>query len=532
MQKLTNAGTSVCSAISPDGRLVAHTEDQGGKQRIVITNIEGYGPMDLVPPAEVEYLGMTFSPDNNYLYFIRKENNSGILYRLSLPRSAPVKVKDWVDSPISFSPAGEQFAFIRYDQTRGEYSLIVSDVDGGREHTIATRRNGDKFSAYGVAWSPDGRMIVCASSSWAKRHQVRLIAFDVKNGGEFVIGDQSWFSVLQLAWQEDMSSLVVSARERPAAPHRLWRITYPGGVTQRINDDLNEYMTVGLSGDKIVAVRTDRSWKLWVASLDDFRPARLIVSGVGLNYGLSWTTNGNIVFSSMAQDRLNISRVDPDGANQVQLTANAEENYTPAPSADGRFIVFASNRNSGKFNIWRMNAEDGSDAKQLTFTDGNFYPSVSPDNQWVAYDNQLKSILSVWKVPLQGGDPVKVVEKYRMPVFSPDSQLIAARYDLESGSRDVAIFSARDGQLLRRVPVPILFWQRVQWIDSHTLSYIKSVDGYSNIWSYDLNTGAEKQLTHFNSDQIYAYAWSPDYKQVACQRGSRIADVTIISSER
>ncbi len=81
-----------------------------------------------------------------------------------------------------------------------------------------------------------------------------------------------------------------------------------------------------------------------------------------------------------------------------------------------------------------MNADDGSDPTQLTFSDGNFYPSISPDNQWVAYDNLVESGTSIWKVPLNGGEPVKVGEKYRMPVFSPDNQFIACRYDLESGT--------------------------------------------------------------------------------------------------
>ena len=532
MRTLTNAGTSVCSAVSHDGKLVAHAEEQSGRQRLVVTSTATFAPSIVVPPADVQYLGISFSRDNNYLYYTRKENGFGILYRVALPGSAPVKIKEWVDSPISFSPEGDQYAFVRYDKPKGEYSLMLSDVDGGTEQTIATRRNGDKLSVYGLTWSPDGSIIVCPSSSWTDGHHVKLVAFNLNDRREFAIGDQSWFSILQLAWQNDMSSLIVSARERPASPHRLWRITYPAGIAERITDDLAEYTTVSLAGDKIVAVRTDRAWRIWVASLEDFARAKSIISGVGLNYGLSWTARGHIVFSSMAQDRLNISRVDPDGSNQVQLTANAGDNYNPAASADGRFVVFASSRNNGKFNIWRINIEDGSDAKQLTFTDANFYPAVSPDNQWVAYDNQLESKLSVWKVPLKGGEPIKVGEKYRMPAFSPDGQFIAARYHLRSDSRDVAIFSAEGGEPLRQLPVPVLDWQRVQWLDGHTLSYIKNVDGYSNIWSYDLDSETEKQLTQFNSDQIYAYAWSPDYKQVACQRGSKISDVTIISSER
>jgi hypothetical protein len=88
-----------------------------------------------------------------------------------------------------------------------------------------------------------------------------------------------------------------------------------------------------------------------------------------------------------------------------------------------------------------------------------------------------------------------------------------------------AIFSAHGGQLLWHSS-SVQEWQQAHWLPSgRELSYVKNVDGYSNIWSYDLYTGDSKQLTNFNSDQIYAYAWSPDYKQVACQRGTKISNV-------
>jgi Tol biopolymer transport system component len=179
-----------------------------------------------------------------------------------------------------------------------------------------------------------------------------------------------------------------------------------------------------------------------------------------------------------------------------------------------------------------MNPADGSDPVQLTFTDANFYPSCSPDNQWVAYDNQFDLTMSIWKVPLSGGEPVKIAERYRMPVFSLDGKSIAARYDLHGGSHGVAIFSADGGRPLSQFSIPVQDWQQVRWLPSgHELSFIKNVDGYSNIWSYDLHTGNSKQLTNFNSDLIYAYAWSPDYKQLACQRGSMSSNVTIVSDQ-
>ena len=304
----------------------------------------------------------------------------------------------------------------------------------------------------------------------------------------------------------------------------------------RLRSALSKHSTLGSPDSQWVAYdnQTNLTLSVWKVPSEGGDPIELatpIVSGVGLSYGLAWTGKGKIVFSSMAQDKLNISLVDPDGSNQTQLT-NAGDNYAPAASADGRFIVFTSNR-SGSFNIWRMDAEDGSNPKQLTFTNGNFYPAVSPDSQWVAYDNQTNLTLSVWKVPSEGGDPIELTSKYRMPVFSPDNQFIACRYDLESGSRDVAIIPARGGAPVRQVPIPILEWQRVQWTaNGNALTYIDAVGGSSNIWTYDLNSGSSQQLTHFQGDQIFAYAWSPDYKQLAYERGTKVSDVTIIERQR
>ena len=526
MRSLTYNGTSVYSAISPDGKWVAYAEDQQGKQQLFVMNVETSTSTPVIPPDDVQYLSITFSRDN-YLYYTRREKNGrGALYQLAWPSTNSRKIKTGIDSPISFSPQGDRFAFVRHDEEKNEFMLMLAPIDGSDEQVLARRKNGERLSVYGAAWSPDGSMVVCPASYWDNGYHMNLIGFNVKDGREQLIGQQSWFLIFQLAWQADMSSLVVIAQEHETSPYQLWRIRFPDGVAQRITNDVDNYGGVSISGNNIVTVRTKQTWRIWVATVNEPQNAIAITQGVGMNYGLSWTSKGTLVFSSLAQERLNILSINPDGSNRVQLTSSGD-NYTPATSADGPYIVFSSNRN-GPFNIWRMNA-DGGEPTQLTFTDGNFYPSCSSDNQWVAYDHVADSGVSVWKVPLQGGDSIKIGERYRMPVFSLDNQFIACRYNLESGTSDVAIFPAEGGPPLRHFEIPIQEWQRLQWLPNDELSYVGNVDGYSNIWTYELRTGKRKQVTHFNSDRIYAYAWSPDYKQVACQRGTNISDVTMIS---
>ena len=76
-------------------------------------------------------------------------------------------------------------------------------------------------------------------------------------------------------------------------------------------------------------------------------------------------------------------------------------------------------------------------------------------------------------------------------------------------------------------------WQRVQWTpDGRALTYIAIDKGVSNIWSYDLGTRSSKQLTNFTTELIYAYAWSPDFTQIASLRGSETRDVIVINNQQ
>jgi serine/threonine protein kinase/Tol biopolymer transport system component len=532
MTSVTNAGTSICSAISSDGKWVAHAEERGGKQWLVLTDTATAKSSDIIAASEVQYLGISFTRESNYLYFTRLENSRGMLYRLALSGGPPVKIKDGVDSPISFSPQQDQFAFVRHDKNTLFYSLVVSPIDGSSEQILATRQNGDALSIYGPAWSPDGNLIVCPIRSWTNGFKVSLIAIDVNNGREKLLSDQPWFTILQIAWLDDMSGLIISARDQATAPDRLWRISYPDAVSQQLTSDLADYRGVSIAGRDIVTVRNDWTWDLIVTdSTKDSAHPSTIASGVGVPYGVTWAGNNRIVFSAMAQDTLNIARINSDGSDQVPLTVKSKDNYSPATSSDGRFVVFTSNR-TGTFDIWRMNIEDASDLKQLTFSNGNFYPTISPDNEWVAYDNQTSKQKSIWKVPLRGGKETKVADGYRMPAFSPDNQFIAARYDLESGTNDVAILYAGSGELWKKIPVPNFDWQRVQWLSQNTLSYIEKINGFPNIVSYDIASGEKKQLTYFNRNRIFSYAWSPDYKLLACQLGTKTTNIVRIKNDK
>lgn len=534
MTPLTNAGRSVSAAISPDSKVFAHAEMKDGMQELLLTNIATESTSVVVPAREFKYRGITFSRDANYLYLtIGERNQSGALYQVSLPAGTPRKLKAAVDSPITFSPTGDRFAFVRFDRSKAEYSLIIATVEGSEERSLAVRRNGDSFSLYGPAWSPDGRTIACGAGRWDNGYQMKLIGFDADDGHETPMGERQWYQLSQVVWLDNGNQLIATARERWTSPYQLWSITYPSGESFRITSDTNEYERVSVSqdGNTILALQNRQLARMWMAPDGEVTRAHAITSNVGPTYGMDWSGSSRIIYSSLTGTNLNISSVNPDGSNRVQLTVNAGDNCMPAASRDGRFVVFTSNRN-GSFNIWRMNAEDGSDARQLTFTDGNFYPSCSPDGQWVAYHNQSRGVMRIYRVPLDGGEPQLVTEHARMPVVSSDNRLIAYRHYPEGGAPEIAIMPLQGGARTGHLPIPIMDWQRLQWTpDDRALTYIKTANDVSNIWSYELASGIEKPLTNFTSDQVFAYAWSPDFKQLACLRGTEVRDVTMIRNQ-
>lgn len=540
MRPLTNAGQSVCAAISPDGKSYAHVENKDGMQELDLTTIATNGNSVVVPAGNFTYRGVNFSRDGYYLYFTRSDKsdtgavygNPGTVYQVSVPGGTPRKIKDGVDSAISFSSNGGRFAYLRTNLARREVSLLISGVDGTGERVIATKPDAGTLFVP-PAWSPDDKTIVCALGWWQKGYHTNVIAFDLETGGEEVIGP-AWYSVRQLAWLEDNSGLIVCANEQPVGPVQLWQVPYPKGSTLRITNDTANYETISLArdGNTMVSIQSRQDSQLWVAPDGDAQRAREFFSTVGRVNGLDWNSKGRILFSSMSGNNLVISSIEPDGSNRIQLTANDSSNYTPTTSPDGRFIVFSSYR-TGTLNIWRINADDGSEPKQLTFSDGNSYPSFSPDGEWVVYDNQSSTTFTVWKVPIEGGPTVQLTNEYtRMPAVSPDGQFIACRYLAEGSSREIAIFPFAGGAPIERLPIPVMDWQKVQWMpEGRALTYIDSAKGVSNIWRYDLNTRSARQLTDFKTDRIFAYAWSPDFKSLAWLRGTESRDVTLINKQ-
>ncbi|HEY0384787.1 MAG TPA: DPP IV N-terminal domain-containing protein, partial [Pyrinomonadaceae bacterium] len=492
--------------------------------------------VQIVAPAAVDYRGVTFSPDGNHIYYVinDKLTNPSPLYQVPVLGGTPRKLLDDVDSTVTFSPDGKRCAFVRgYPATR-ETSLIVANLDGTGEHKVATRKRPDTFSFDGPSWSPDGSLIACGAGFVENGDTfMQVVAVNAADGSIRELSPQRWSWVGQVAWLGDGSGLVAIAWQLDDSvfADQIWHLSYPSGAARRVTNDLNGYSGVSLAADarSLITIQKVRLSRIWIAPRGESERATQITSGFGDNYsemfGMAWTPDGRILYGSHASGNPDIWMMNMDGSQQKQLTVDAHTDYSPVASPDGRYIVFVSNRVGG-LHLWRMNT-DGSNPVQLTTGTGEDAPSFSPDGQWVLYTAVNTGKPAIWKVSIDGGAPQPLTDQpSQRPLVSPDGKYIACLY----GGK-VSILPFNGGEPVKTFDsVPPIYPQIVRWMaDSRSLAYLDSHAGVTNIWSQPIDGSAPKQVTNFKEDLIFRFAWSHDGSTLACERGTEINDIILVS---
>jgi serine/threonine protein kinase/Tol biopolymer transport system component len=558
--ELTADGTATVAAISRDGKYVAYVLRDKSRETLRIRQVSTGSDLQLVLPSEVFHVGLTFSPEGDYLCYVTLPvrpgpaylpDMSGTLYRVPVLGGVSRRLLTGVDSPITFSPDGGRFAFVRVDPGSGESALVVATADGSGEHTLAIRRRPDVYvtdirlshgwAGSGPAWSPDGKVIACGVGRFARQQVVEVSASD---GSERPIGSQSWQFVGRLAWLPDGSGLVMSATEQSLSS-QLWRLSYPAGEALRITNDLNSYADLSLDAgaDSLVTIQNVGTQHLWVVTpSEDPTRAKKVASTTlsGRSTGgplVSWTPDGRLVYAAKSGDRSNLWVVNQDGTEPKQLTAFTNSiNTRPSVSPDGRYIAFVSDR-AGARNIWRVDI-DGSNPVRLTTGELDTYPTCSPDSRWVVYASRASGTPSIRKVPIEGGEAVLLrdTELLPMPTVSPDGKLIAYidRDERVGSPAKVLVIPFDGGESVKIFDFPPTGENDVvRWTtDGRALTYVYTRDGVDNIWSRPLEGGAPSQITHFNSDSIGVFDWSRDGKQLALWRGTQNQNVVLIRDFR
>jgi len=541
--KVGNADILRQTTISPDGRYVVFATTDAGKQALWVRQVSTNSLVQISPPAEATYLGATFSPDGELVYFTRfdGQNPLGALYQVPVLGGTPRKILGGVTSPISFSPDGKRFAYVSFAIQKGESYLAVANADGSGEQTLATRKEPQVFTAYGCSWSPDGKMIAIAVATNGGTHPGQLIGIPVSGGAERILTSEKFAFISRVLWLANGSGLVFSANQEFSSPGaQIFLVSYPSGQARRITNDLNNYglESIGLTadGNTIVTTQSDVFAQIFVvdAGKDTSQAARVSNGKYDGMSGLAWTPENRIVYVAQAGESIDIWSMNADGTDAKQLTTDGQLKMMPAVSPDGRYIVFAATL-SGRTNIWRIDM-DGNNLKPLMSGNGpGFFPTISSDAAWVIFSSAVSGKLVLWKVGIDGGEPQQLTNDLSLfPAVSPDNRWLAyfSLDEAAGGKPKIVIMPFGGGGATKTFDVspgfdpgehPTLSWSH----DGTALAYVDQLNGADNIWSQPISGGPRKALTNFKQDRIFKFAWSRAGK-LAISHGPATTDVVLI----
>jgi Tol biopolymer transport system component len=155
-----------------------------------------------------------------------------------------------------------------------------------------------------------------------------------------------------------------------------------------------------------------------------------------------------------------------------------------------------------------------------------------PDGRSVIYKATLSGIGYVCRVPIEGGEPVRVLDRQAgAPVVSPDGSLIAVFYRQQPNPAiTLAVMPSAGGEprVIRELPAHN---GRFRWTpDGRELAWAGRNEGIGNISIQPLDGSPPRPLTRWSADPVFFFDWSRDGKWLAFSKGATTSDVVLITS--
>ena len=533
IENLSNNGHVFLSRISPDGKYLLHVLDENGLQSLWLRHIPTGSNTQVVTPAATRYSGLTFSPDGNYIYFVRRDDSEqsiASLYDAPMLGGTPrLLIKD-VDSPIAFSPDGQRFAYLHQHGDSALADLKIARRDGTLERDLFHHKEVLTDSLT-LSWSPDGKTIVISIVQPTPQDLGGFLVVDVASGETnqaAIARDRIYF---EPSWLPDMSGLLVSATtaETGFLRRQIGIVSFPGGAFHLLTMDTNDYFHPSLSADgQIIAANQSQS-KIQIeiapaGSLVNFNVLKL-PSNLPI-WSWDWTPDAQLLLIQGPDIRL----VNPAGGNRVVFSEPRIPTDEVASCANGRYLVFRSIGRSGgaEANFWRVDS-NGTNLVRLTSGINERSPVCSNDGKWLYYlDAAGNHFLK--RVPIDGGTPETIIKSPAEPyALSPDGKTVATFEVRESDHTTILVlYSLGDGKKSSFEFDPRGLPSLAFMPSGKAILYAIREKGVDNLWVQPLDGSARRQLTHFTSEKIEGYTFSKDGAQFAITRGHAESDAVLL----
>jgi len=550
-ERLTDfAGMEEHPAISPDGKSVAFTRDDGGFRQIWVRLLSGGAPIQVTRDA-VDHQSPRWSPDSGSLIYYSPPaaETYGTIWQIPALGGTPRPLTKSL-GPADLSHDGKRLAFFRFENR--QFELVVSAVDGSASQAAAQLSAQYNYSYR--RWSPDDGNIAY------QRNQIfRSDIFSVlSQGGQprAVTSDDVMMS--GFAWLPDGSGIVYSCARGSTIvylpTYNLWLAKLSGSPPVQLTVGEESYVSPDISTTgAIAASRVRMSFDLWKFPVDgsgteNVRRAVQLTRQTGQVQTPDVAPGDHeIVYLSDSGGHGNLWIMRQDGTEARQVTFDRDPNVSvgvPVWSPDGKNISYVTTRNQKgwRFGMWLV-SPDGGNNRQVTENGG--WACWTPDGKWVYYAVPTDNGYRMEKISPDGGRPIVVRTDNAMgAAISPDGSTLYYLSPQENltGVPDYEVRMARpdDGQarLLWRIPgtrVPLTYgWtaQPVASPDGKSLALLlRDGTGNINVWSLATQGATLRQITDFGQRRTIIarrVSWSSDSRSIFAAVAEGDADIVLL----
>ncbi|MFL5619283.1 MAG: protein kinase domain-containing protein [Gemmatimonadaceae bacterium] len=402
--------------------------------------------------------------------------------------------------------------------------VFVRQLSGGVARALAESGGGAQRTP---RWSPDGQQITFLVG------QV-LFAAPAFGGTARPLIDASGYEYASPTLSPDGATIAFAKQDGI-----YLRPTVGGEPVKLVAARWPSYLVWSPDGRRVAFV-SDNVWYVYSsAMLGNIAPSTIWIADVArrsavqvtgadyLNAAPTWLPDGRGLLYVSGQGggrdiyQLSLDRSGHARGRPMRLTTGVNA-HTLSISADGRRLSYTVL--STRSNVWWSPIAAPGSTTALparSITEGNQTVealAVSPDGKWIAFDSNQEGRQQIFKVSVEGGDPIQVTRDsadHFNPSWSGDGRFIAY-HSLRHGNRDVYV-TAADGTDARDVtgypghemgPALSPDGRRVLFISDRSGRWeLHAIERMANgVWS------APRQLTH---DFGYRGRWSPDGRRIA-----------------
>ncbi len=533
-------GVARDAALSSDGHFVAFLSDHEGPMDVWVSQVGSREFHNLTRGSATELFNpslrtLGFSPDGAFATFWVRQPKG----------SASGDISVWAAPTLGGQPRPYLEGVAEYDWSRdgsrlayhtpgpGDPLFVTDNISRLNGRSIFTAPSGRH--AHFPLWSPDNAFVYFVEGSIPDQ----LAVFRIAPTGGAAERITPWLSHVAYPVLLDRRTLLYLANEPDGSGPWLYGMDVARRKPHRLTSGPERYTSLAASADgrRLAVTLATPKRTLWRLRVDDPSVEAALPAQISLTTSSGFSPRlgpGFLLYVSSGGTSDGIWKLVNGTGTELWSGQDARVFGGPAISSDGRQIAFSVLQHGQKL-LYVMQA-DGTNARILADSlDLEGSPAWAKDGNSITSAVNEHGVPRLFHLSVKRGAAVPFVKEYSIdPVWAPDG-----RFAVYSGADIGTTFSIKAVEPNGRAhPIPTVSLTRgarkvVFAPGGRSVILLRGGMQHKDLWTVDLLTGAERQLTRVPSDfDIREFDLSPDGREVVLERLQERSDILLADLAR